>query len=520
MHNKWGRTGYLVLLGLILLFGASFYGIYYANFAAFNPIKIPPEYNDISNILAKENGLNKVVYYPMYGGPTEWSKGHGIGKFDMKSSSMPTYFTSQNEIGDMLALPYSEPISEDITLIAFRTPSFYEYLAAVGVKYIVFHDDRTKELDKKLDEQNLEYILDSDKAELRYSKSGWYLFELNTEPSAPVSIPDTSIIATNQSGNIARFAKADLAIINSSETETGQHFADVSLPFKVNKNLPKDSANYDAFKLDNNYFNNWHRNNSPSELNLSLDEVSQTENILTIDNNNGNGKSLLSFPVNVTEDDTLFFTFQMKAENVSGADVELDAYFQNEGKWVKIDSVVSGITGNREWNEHWSIIDASQNMSMLRYVINSGVPSDSSGPSRIWIKSPDLINLHGDDVGYDNNILGYSKISPYKWLVRVNASSPYLLTFTEVFDSGWTASVQGREIKSTLVNGMMNGFYIDNMGTYDVLLEYRPQRNFEIGFLITGITIVALSLFIVRYPLLKALRVAHKKVLRVAYKKD
>jgi hypothetical protein len=482
----------IILLGLISILGASFYGIYDANFMSFNPIIIPQEYYEIRNILATENGLNKVVYYPIYSGPTEWSKGHGILKFDMKSSPVPAYFVSRNEIGDMLALPYSEFVSEDIRVIAFRTPLFYDYLSSIGVKYIVFHNDRNNELD----EENLGYLLDSHKAELRYNKADWYLFELKAEPSPPISIPSINMLGNNQSNMIiSRIAKSDLAVVTSfpSETEIGRHFVETSLPFKMNKAIYEDSPSYHAFELRDNYFNNWHAQNDTSRMNLSLAEDNQADTLL-ITNNSGNGAWLLSSPISVMQDDTLFFSFHMKTMNAKGVNVTMFGYFPNEGKWRDIDPIVSGLTGDRDWKEYWSIIDTSQNVTMLRYGINPGSSSPRSVDlSSIWIKSPEVVTLgsNADPNNNNNSILGYRKIAPYEWLVRVNVSAPYILTLTEKFDRAWMASMSDREVESLLVNGLINGFYIDKVGTYDILLQYRPQRTFELGIIISMISIAA-----------------------------
>jgi hypothetical protein len=486
----------IILLGLTSLLGASFYGIYNANFITFNPIIIPNEYYEIRYILATEDGLNKVVYYPLYSGPTEWSKGHVIGRFDMKSSPVPTYFVSQNQIDDMLALPYLKFLSEDIRVIPFRTPSFYEYLSSVGVKYIVFHQDRISDRPNSLDDENLLYLLNSDKAQLRYNKAGWYLFELKAEPSPPVNIPSVNILENDQS-NITRSAKSDLVVVRPfpSDTTIGGHFVETSLPFKMNiKAISENSPSNYAFGLLDNYFRNWHAQNGTSGMYLSLTRDNQIDTLL-ITKNSGNREWLLSSPINVTQDDALFFSLHMKTEDAQGVGITMFGYFPNEGKWREIDRMVSGLTGDKDWKEYWSIVDTSQNMnmSMLRYGINPGSFSPEFGELlRIWIKSPELVSLKSDVDPNDNNILEYRKINPYQWLVRVNVSDPYILTLTETFDRGWIASMpNGEVVESTLVNGMINGFYIDKIGTYDILLHYRPQSNFELGVIISLVTLAS-----------------------------
>ncbi len=99
--------------------------------------------------------------------------------------------------------------------------------------------------------------------------------------------------------------------------------------------------------------------------------------------------------------------------------------------------------------------------------------------------------MEGDANHNNDNVLGYRKNSPYEWLVRVNISNPSILTLTERFDRGWIASMPGKEIESILVNGIVNGFYIDKVGTYDILLQYKPQTALDLGVIISMSTVAA-----------------------------
>src|SRR5690606_41988216 len=150
---------------------------------------LPTEYYEISEILAERYDGHKVMYYPIYpGSRTNWSEGHGIGTFDMKSSVIPTFETSANYnyIKEMLEQPYRQEI--------FRSYNFYDYLSSIGIRYIVFHNDRGQAIDN----QNLDYLLRSHQLELLYNKNDWYLFELKTAITKPIDTITSLLVVEDQ----------------------------------------------------------------------------------------------------------------------------------------------------------------------------------------------------------------------------------------------------------------------------------------------------------------------------------
>ncbi|MCF6149649.1 MAG: hypothetical protein E3K37_13430 [Candidatus Kuenenia sp.] len=132
----------------------------------------------------------------------------------------------------------------------------------------------------------------------------------------------------------------------------------------------------------------------------------------------------------------------------------------------------------------------------------------------------------------------FKKINPTRYVVNVKGEKPFWLVFSESFHAGWKAYVRqrsevggrrlesktehwsalisawrdkGRRIELTehqMVNGYANGWYVpvgqkaevggqrseDDggiSGDFQIVLEYKPQRLFEIGVLISGITFVS-----------------------------
>ncbi|MGI0015357.1 MAG: hypothetical protein ACREBU_18225, partial [Nitrososphaera sp.] len=139
------KAVYVTLLVLVVV-GVSSYAIYDVNVNSFNPISIPNEYYEINNLLAQRSDDYKVIYYPVYGGNTTWSRGHGVLAFDAKSTSVPTFAIrgNYNFVQSLLGSAYFDAITLDNSVPPFRTVNFYDFLSSLGIKYIVFHDDRNK----------------------------------------------------------------------------------------------------------------------------------------------------------------------------------------------------------------------------------------------------------------------------------------------------------------------------------------------------------------------------------------
>ena len=92
----------------------------------------------------------------------------------------------------------------------------------------------------------------------------------------------------------------------------------------------------------------------------------------------------------------------------------------------------------------------------------------------------------------------------YKLEIR-DARSPFLLVFSEAFSEDWELSVDGKKITPVPVNTLLNGYAIDKEGTYEIRLEYRPQRWVDLGFIVSVLTFVFCAL------LLMAIRLRKKK---------
>ena len=88
-------------------------------------------------------------------------------------------------------------------------------------------------------------------------------------------------------------------------------------------------------------------------------------------------------------------------------------------------------------------------------------------------------------------IISYQKIDPTKYIVEVNATKPFMLSFAEAHDPLWIAHVNGERIESIPLYSVINGFWINQTGQLEITIEYEPQKWFYYGSIISVTTFLA-----------------------------
>jgi hypothetical protein len=98
--------------------------------------------------------------------------------------------------------------------------------------------------------------------------------------------------------------------------------------------------------------------------------------------------------------------------------------------------------------------------------------------------------------------VSYEKINPCTYVVHVNSTQPFLLTFSESYHPLWKAYAYGKEIPSIAVNSLANGFYINHTGNFDITLYFTGQTYTDVGLVISGGT----TIFVIAVLLEKSIR--------------
>jgi hypothetical protein len=166
----------------------------------------------------------------------------------------------------------------------------------------------------------------------------------------------------------------------------------------------------------------------------------------------------------------------------------------------------------------------------------------SSGPHRISASYPDTAQSWAigsiEIVTKQDNLkpvaspgISFDKINPTRYQVHVeNSAAPFFLVFSEGFHTEWKAFVtddSGQSarlapggnarpwyVQSALlsalfgggkqeeipehyrVNGYANGWYMTRSGTFDVVIEFLPQRLYEVGLILSLTALFAGSIYV------------------------
>lgn len=95
--------------------------------------------------------------------------------------------------------------------------------------------------------------------------------------------------------------------------------------------------------------------------------------------------------------------------------------------------------------------------------------------------------------------LHHEEINPTLYTVHVETSQPFFLVFSEGFNNNWAAFLEGEELQNHLEGNLFaNTWLISEVGEYDITIRYKPQLAFELGRLISGLTILGSLLFFSR----------------------
>ena len=118
----------------------------------------------------------------------------------------------------------------------------------------------------------------------------------------------------------------------------------------------------------------------------------------------------------------------------------------------------------------------------------------------------------------NNATITYEEIDPTRYTVHVNSSQPFYLVFSESYDNGWVATINGQQIPNQYhftANGYANGWYINKTGTYTITLEFTPQNLFYAGAAVS-ITTLIISTFYVSKNRIKNIYQKHVKKNKVS----
>lgn len=109
---------------------------------------------------------------------------------------------------------------------------------------------------------------------------------------------------------------------------------------------------------------------------------------------------------------------------------------------------------------------------------------------------PTIIFVSSDQKTPSVNNVSYVKVSPTKYIIETGIiERPSILVFSDRFSPGW--ELEMFDAKHIRFNGYVNGWFIDKPGEYRLKLEYKPQRLFIYGIMVTAISALASIIILV-----------------------
>jgi hypothetical protein len=474
-----------LILTITILVGTSGYTLWYANTKDMTPISIPNEFYQINDILQNSSDDSKVIWYPRYNErPTTWLD-RPVSPFDMKSSKKDTYSTHQNY--NYVA----EYLYEKIYPQELKKSEFYDFLRAIGIKYLVFHNDRNLNLDE-IAIKNIMETLGNDL--LIYNSNNWFLFNLST--SNP-RLYLTNNIILSENTKLSKYGAILISDNNLNNTDIS------AVTLLEEKDIPNN------FKAKNIIINQSFENGTSSWF------VSNSTNYnVTIDNDTINGKNSLqistnitksnvwlflkSNKINVTSQETYMLQAYMKYFNMNGSHIKVEGFDTSENKWKDIFFLSKSHFGYSEWKQYIGYLDVPKNITKIRIILAAGWVNDPLNGAGI-VKFDNIYLLSLSELFLSNKSsqdLVYEKISPTLWKATLNISQPSMLVFTESYDPLWTARINGEKIRPILLYAVINGFWIEKTGILDITIEYEPQCWFDMGSAISVITLIVCTTYL------------------------
>jgi hypothetical protein len=88
--------------------------------------------------------------------------------------------------------------------------------------------------------------------------------------------------------------------------------------------------------------------------------------------------------------------------------------------------------------------------------------------------------------------ISYTQIDPTRYRVRVRAEHPFMLALAETYDPLWVARGPDLQVSSVPLFGVVNGFYLDRTGSYELTIEYQPQQGARLGAVFSTVVVMGL----------------------------
>ena len=139
---------------------------------------------------------------------------------------------------------------------------------------------------------------------------------------------------------------------------------------------------------------------------------------------------------------------------------------------------------------------------------------------RIYALNSSWTNIEGlpptaEDVNASGvSIYDIKQVDVTRWELRLNASKPFSLIFTEGFDPYWAATVNASGdsflVNSQNVFGSINSFPINQTGELHITIQYKPQVWLYYGLTVSILFLITVSITLIYFLVLKRKSLVNK----------
>jgi len=266
--------------------------------------------------------------------------------------------------------------------------------------------------------------------------------------------------------------------------------------------------------------------------------------------------STTSMSVSTTTDSPIEGSSSLLLERTPGGGTESSAVYNPGGTWnltgkdslsfwIKFTSsypTISNVTvslvdtdGNaKQWSvgdlisSNWQLITLNLNnanynntefnlsqVAKLQINLNSGSNDNSS---KILIDSITASNINEllsntfSSVSEPSPIVNFTRLGSGadgdEWVVTINATKPFILTFSETYSDLWSANIKGVQLEHFPLYYQLNGFLVNQTGVLTVKIDYGLSKSLYTGAIISGITVISIIVIfiLIKYKIPKRLR--------------
>lgn len=92
--------------------------------------------------------------------------------------------------------------------------------------------------------------------------------------------------------------------------------------------------------------------------------------------------------------------------------------------------------------------------------------------------------------------VNYERANPCNYQVHVNANETFTLIFSDTYNPLWKAFLDGEEISSTPAYSIVNSFYINKTGKYNIKVYFEGQKYADIGLKFSLLGIISTAIIV------------------------